>query len=440
MVLTRDNDLFYCFKDNWFSTCESIKLRNQINVSKLHIPTNPPINLLNLKYLGIASTSKRSPISLFLNASIFENFLNKLKKLHILQLYNIETYSDIHLRLKDLKALSIQNIRFVSIYRMVIDAPKLHSLDMNETDHNQIEFKHPFSIKYLRSDYYNKEISKFINLECLEFDRYSYLNSDDLLMFNNLKKIKFNQKNYMHLKPKDKAELKDLFRLKKDGLEMVLGGVKIKEHNKIDEYKINWSALVRCKFQLENYGELDDNLNFENTVEYNRLLDLSPNNQPQSDIFKKYTNIRKIIIEKRIENENQLINFIKKCHNLYDLDAAHSSLSQEFYDQLPAITLLTKLTTFERNINFKFIEKMSHLMHLDADIQDNLHNEDINLNELKSIKKILYRINHRPFVIIKQGKDKYYTDWKYYFNLNELTEWSKLKRTEVRLKIDNKEM
>ena len=91
---------------------------------------------------------------------------------------------------------------------------------------------------------------------------------------------------------------------------------------------------------MANYARLDYNLRHESFLNYSNLMHLT--NAIPVDFFKKFTNINAIRVENRVENEDNLIEFIKNCPNLFDLRLENSELSQNFYDQFASISSLGK--------------------------------------------------------------------------------------------------
>lgn len=368
--LDSDFDLisFYDYKGNWFSTNESIRSKYQLDISKLGRLRNP-INNLALRYLKIR---RYEPSLLKLED------LNGLRRLQILMIDGINPDDDDLLELPDLKSLSLgfytsRTMNYYSYYTsgLIIQTPKLLNLHIykchgssNVVD--KIKFTYPRSVKYLKFDYYEENASIFENVECLEltFVR-DYFVMSNLYKFRNLKKLRLR---YPFLEDVDK--LKDLFRQRQHDLEIVLEGVKIKEISKFDEYKRSDSTyqlqMEHCnelKFQLDNYKELENNLCFVKRMNYGLLIRLLPYHQP-ADLFNKYTNVYHLIVGNvRIDNENRLSYFIKKCASLSHLEIG-TPLSQQFYDKLPAISSLNLLKIINYsgvNLKLDFMIKMPYL-------------------------------------------------------------------------------
>lgn len=380
------NKDIYNLKENWFSTSKPNKLENQVDWSKLGLLTNPSVNLFDLKYLRIRSHHiEYLPFRLKL--------INKFTKLQILELYNIQPTSSDHLELFYLKALSI-DVWLNKGIKLVIDTPNLHALNMKSKNFNVgIEFKYP-SLKHLQSDDYHEKMLKFINLECLELCTFYNLNPNNLLKFNNLKKIKIFSFPYTKNYHKDK--MKKILELKKKDLEIFLFGVEIKNFTYNDKYGL-YGVI---KFQFKNYDQLEDNLHFMVNVDYNFLLSTA-NHQLPYNLCKKYTNIKALSISLKIKDEDKLINFIQMSPNLTALYIFKTALvSQKFFDQLPVISQLSVLDTSDMNINFKFINKMTYLRRLSSS-KDVLKNDDINLNGLRFLKIIDFKIDNHDIRVYK---------------------------------------
>lgn len=401
------------FKCNWFSTTESATLRYYVNISKLYLLKNPSKGLLNLRYLRISSYSLHG---------LKVSTLNAFTRLQILEIFGVfMSTNHHHLKLSNLNALSI-NIKLKRSEKLIIDTPSLHSLCIEHltlSERNKIKFKHSQSVKYLKSCYYDDMMIKFKNLECIEFTRCKLDNLDYLLESNrfkklqNLKKLKKLKFNYqLNIEEKERKKDKttsgyttrflELLKLKKDDLEIVLNGVKIDKIEKIGECYNNRSSV---EFQLDNYGQLEDDLYFVEKMNYNNLMYILPANQSLSSLFEKYTNIQLIEINGRIEDENRLINFISQCRSLNSLQIRNSYLSLAFYDRLPLVRSLL-MDNVGCVDNFKFIAKMYYLNMFETtnNVQLNKH---LNLNSLKYLEWFSFRIKTQRIKIKKEKRDKY---------------------------------
>lgn len=388
---------FEDYRDNWFSTTEPIKLRNQGDFFELGLLKNQSVNKLsNLRMRNVLCGNPRIRL----------DDLCKFTKLRILDLRGITVNFDAYLELPNLTAFSF-DFKLRKNRRFIIKAPNLYSLNVDgrisELIDTQIKFIHPLSIRYIRTREYFKNASIFKNLECLQVLMFSNLKVNDLEHYKLLKKLKMNHfQEAISMKPKKILEC--LIYAKKKFPALILCGVKIKNIDTLRQF----DEQSNIEFQLNNYSRLDDDLYFVRTINYNIMMRLLPPKLP-ADLFKKYTNIQEMHIVGRIEDEDKLVNFIRQCNNLYKLIIKKSTLSQKFYDRLTAISSL-----FELNINdidyinnLNFINRMPYLISLFLHRNVRL-DKDFNLNNLKILKKFTFLPNSdKYFEIIKEDRDEY---------------------------------
>lgn len=395
-------------KFNWFSLTKSSHLKNQLDCYNLGLLINPTRGLLNLKYLKI-------------EVFIEMEHINKFTYLQVLDItYKYSLHNDF-LYLPELKALVINHyneyIGFLSKDSgiLMIDTPNLHSLKLLNASYNllntNIKIKHPLSIRYLHINKYEEDMDIFNNLECLEFSgNYSkFIDRDGLLKFQKLKQLKVSG----ITTSQTRSNLRELFNFKIDNLDLIANGVKIKKIEKIKELK---NEVIR--FQLQNFDDLTDDLNFITEINYNKFTCLLPNYDP-SILFEKYTNIQLIKIFSKIEDENRLIQFLAKCDSLYFLIVQDSSLSQYFYDQLPETACsLSRLHISEKifQLNFAFIMKLHYLIILYSN-QDIFINLNSNLNNLKYLERLNFRVGNFRIGLLKKIKDIYFLEGSSYSSL-----------------------
>lgn len=386
------NEKYYEYKGYWRSMNKSTKLRNQLDSSKLPMLTNALDNLTNLKYLRIKDFK-----------CIKIKDLNKFMKLHVIELDDIKMSSKDILKLPDLKILSIKFLNHISFRgkKLTIDTPNLHSLyiyqhnDYRHKIDRLIKIKHPHSIRYLKMRWYESIEPTFVNLETLELITDNLLDINDLTKYKNLKTLKV-----INMEKED--DLKYLF-IMLDDLDVFLCGVRLKELDKFDEYQL-YDKANSLAFQLDNYEELEYNMDFIKKADYKSILRLS--NQP-NDVFRKYANIQLILIRHVTSEESDLfINFMKACPNLCNLEVRKSSLDEKFFNQLPEFCSISNLIIkYQEGFGFKFIAKMPYLVRLQTD-EEVLIDEDLNLNNLKYLREIRFRSG--MIKIVKEGKDKYF--------------------------------
>lgn len=410
-------------KENWFSTTKSTKLTNLVYSSISYVPKNSSNNFLNLRHLRI---NFYGPINL--------KYLSTFIKLQILEVKAVILISPNQLlNLPYLESLSLGFLNdFFESACLTFDTFNLRNLAVYQDSslnliNRIIAFKNPLSICSLRLSKFDKNALIFKNLECLELEYLDGLVTVDLEMFKKLNKLRIFSchENF--------DDLKNIFQSKKNDLQVVLSGVKLNDVGKIEEYKqCNSYKNIHNKmfcFQMDNYNDLEDDLNFIKVLNAELVCKLF-HNLP-ADLFSKYTNIQELRIRSNVD-EDQLICFIKKCSNLSHLKVFESSISQEFYEQLPEISLLSFLQVNIKEVvdlNFEFIKRMPYLRYLITD-QCLLISE--NLRSI-GIKKIRFKLNDQLIDITKFGSDQFSVDNpknfglpdKKHFKLNKLIQWSK---------------
>lgn len=393
---------YYFFKarDHWLSTTKSVDFRSQFDISKLGILINQSNYSFNLKYLRIQKLRlKLLPIRI--------EDLNAFKTLEILEFEGLDPCSYGCLMLPKLKALLINFfttfIKSNKTDSLIIDTPNLHTMSIHHFNRyeraidNLIKFVHPQSIKHLKisCNDYDKNAVIFSNLQTLEIAEciHEGIEVDDILSFKHLTKLRITKPYEALIK-----KLEKLFVLKKPELEVVIAGVKTVAANNI------YYPLL--EFQINSYEDLEDNLNFVRKIDYNDLIlaFLFKGRSLPADLFKKYTNIQNLLIDGQVENKNELLSFISACSNLIHLEIRGSLLSQHFFDLLPTITSLNYLCIMEFKLriklNFGFIMKMPYLEQFNTD-QDMMIDKNLNFRDLKSIKKIAFRIEGREISLSK---------------------------------------
>lgn len=385
-------------KCNWFSTAKPINVKQHIHYSRFSILKDQSDIFQKLKRLKIC---RLTCLSMELELSI----VNKFSKLQILEIDGIEKGPHSHLQLPELKALSVKTYGESCL---MADLQNLRILNTNRF--GAIKLTHPLSVKHLRIDYgnvYSKDLSFgafgcLESLECLEIadSGHNILSINHLLPFRKLKTLKINNS-------REIVRTKELYKWKErlmDHLDVVFYGVKIRKMSKLDEYERSGDL----KFQIDNFNELENSLEFIKEMSYNHLIALGPDHPP-IDLLNKYVNIQLLEIESRIDDENRLLTFINGCPNLYKLNISKSSLSQRFYDQLPSVSSIFILKIESENginIDFDFIMKMLYLRMLSTD-QDVLISKKLNLNNFKHFKRLNFRIKHSNIHILKWSNDKF---------------------------------
>ena len=126
-----------------------------------------------------------------------------------------------------------------------------------------------------------------------------------------------------------------------------------------------------------------------------------------SDFFELNSKVASIEVTKRIGNEIDFTKLVKNCKNLRKLVVTNSQLTQSFFDELPAISLLSFLTLEETTeLNMHFLSRMNHL--IDCQTNQSLSTKVL----LKLAKTRYFRLFHDTskysFVSIRRsGRDRY---------------------------------
>lgn len=385
------------YKDFWISINKPVQFNNILSDKNFHLLFKLPI-FLNLKRLQIDLREKEIKLDDF----------NKFMKLEIFEINLIEKHeSGKHLlQLPNLKAFAL-GIYTESPDDFVIDTPNLEHLQLHSWEKIQLEdrvrFVYPLSVKRLRILYFDKKISIFKNLEYLEYSDIESIKMNQLLELDNLKMVRILGGPIANKLDQLRTSL-----FYQNKMKMSLKGVLIKETSKLDEYK---KINNNLKFQLTNFDDLENNLNYETEIQYDDLINLLPKPRP-IDLFRKYCNIRKLLVSTATDDENQLIDFIRECRNLAFLDIQNSKIGQHFYDRLPEISTLFNLKIRECgdrdvDLDFRFIMRMYYLFSLQTDFKVKI-DKNLDLNKLKFLESLEYKIKGDPVTIYKENTDAYW--------------------------------
>ena len=424
------SDLDYHNDFNWFYINRPMYYKNMIDISTLFLLSTSLINVQHLKCLCIDNIETNELFDL--------DKLNKFKQLeHLTLKLELPKFKEIK------KRLSLPNLKSLSLYcqsftnekiEIAIETSKLRALNLNDhLDLSYFKFIHPLTINYLKLNYYESYIEIFKNLEYLEcsnvFDKGSIL----LSAFSNLKEIKIRWSIPIFLP----ALLTEISRLERE-TKVYLKGVELKTGEEFNGYN-NQNEL---DFQMNHYRTLSRNLDYDNLINYSKLMELV--SVIPEDFFRKYINIQKVQTDKKVENQDNLIKFIKKCSNLRELSLRNSKLNQSFYDELHLICSLIDLRIDEDTdlkLNFEFINKIYYLVIFETNQQLDL-NENHRLDQLNYLNRIEFKITDHQISIDKLMGNKYEFDNEYYsddklkrltkykMNFNDLIKWCTLLKVE----------
>lgn len=353
--------------------------------------------LSSIKIFELNLNLKRLFIGNVLNSSIYGTIIEKLNS--FIKLEKLEFYSPIpfkmDFKLNELKILSIKmpfkmiSKRFIKSNneligansKIILDTPKLQAFRSNRPF--DFHFLYPQMIKHLELDTYNAELLRFRNLEVLVCGCFSH-ERNFLPIYPNLKQLKIRYCFSMDDFDKIDYVLKQKVIENRSDFNVYLDGVKMTDTNKLMEWKSN--KLNPLKFQIHNFDLLDD-FNHVHSINYDQLIKIPV--KVEDKFFEKYYNIQHVEASSKIEDKLMFCDFLKKANRLKSLKLKNTELDQEFYNQLPKITQLTRLTIIEEknvSIRFDFIYKLKWLVALDTNQKSDLTPDVFSLTKLQKVK------------------------------------------------------
>ena len=395
-------------KFNWFHTNCPSNFLNNLHGSEFYLLTSRQFDFQWLRKLKI-DFNESSGFS-------FDKLANFWRLEHIELTYigkptNVKLFeTGLPLVLPYLKVFSIRHYRQA---HLIIDAPNLIAFDNNsgfDDASSYFEFSHPYSVRSLSVYQLDDHLSIFINLEYLEINHPNMLDPNSLRVFSKLKVLKMRSLLY---EDRDLLyKLKELI-FKNKHLKIYCLGVRMTEGMELDEYNLdaqlnthhhsNVFNRTNLGHLINNYEKLDDNLDWISAINYNDLISLT--NTLPSTIFNKFSNIQHIVSDSKINNPRLFAYFVGDCAVLTCLETKFSQLEQPFFDQLPTFSCLSKLTIYRtKELDFHFISRMFHLKNLSTN-QDIAWQEDFNLDRLKFLEVIDFKISGNLFYVKKEGRD-----------------------------------
>ena len=271
-----------------------------------------------------------------------------------------------------------------------IDTPNLSVLDLYWDDifincYKCFRFLHPLSIQYLFiKDHYCDYFLIFKNIKYLQCTLSDNLDWEVLSNYSQIQELHV-EINSLNLTMID--ELKENPFVNSQNLKIYMASLLVVDGRLIKKYDYRQNRLS-CL--MNNYANTADNLNFNWSLNYNKLMKLVNNDLP-SNFFKKFHNIYKIKIYFRVKDQAYLIQFIKECANLYTLVIKNSHLNQKFFEELPdACSLRVLNISQEIELNFEFIHRMFNLSEFNIDQQLNF-NDLKKLCYLESFRKVTFK-------------------------------------------------
>ena len=320
------------------------------------------------------------------------NLINKLE--HLIELEITLYLEDEHsiLSLPKLKALSIFVCRrsrnqFLQLNTSRLEFVKLQCYQLESI----IKFSQPSSIEHLSVEKLNEN---FIE--------------NTLALFQNLKSIFINCKHeeigelLIQKSSLEKREIKVYFKnvqLLEDDFnqEFISGNVFLVN---LDNLNHDRQLLPNFKKIMQNYERLVNCHNFQ-MLNYSKQAKQMKSDLIPSNFFGKFFNIQIMHVRGAVKDEYHLTNFIKNCHNLYELKLSKSLLTNTFYSALPAISSLDNLFIYEDRKKIHF-ESFIFKLHFLKDLRTNkeLHENVIEkLNAFGYLNHLEFKINKIPIIV-----------------------------------------
>lgn len=379
VVVTSNRDFVY-FK--WFNDYKMVDFRNLILCQPYYgLNSNPFENRFfrNLKkfYINCDGFSGNKRLKSL-------DFLNNFNKLETLKIAIMNRGLNTKLRLNELKNVDIY---LNSESRMYINSPKLEYLIAS--DFGNLQFKHSHSIKRVQTIRYCQSnfdfIKKFENLHQFNID---YIGKIDPLteLVKELTKLKV-----LCIKIESKKEL-DFSRLKSytdsKSIKVYVNGLLIKYWDKLKTTK-EYDLLDgdNLPIYLDDCSALYKDLSIISTVHYNSLESFGNVSCVLED---KLVNLRRIIVDSKVTNEDKLVNFLIKCERVNKLQLINSSLTQQFYSNLHSYLLIVRDLIIQddsdlmKKLNFRFLLGLKELKTLK--ISQNL--------DLPFVKELFMTLNY----------------------------------------------
>ena len=359
------------------------------------------------------------------------NQLNQLNQFGQLQRLEIEILGcaprdrpKVNLNLPKLKFLALRKIN--PFCTPSIDSPALKTLiykirGYGDSDFRNLDIKNPETIKNLRTNLEDRHLVRFRNVERLEVSDFNLITKDILLALPELKELRCNlnqfyldEKTFARTKPKLKKFLNDLneskvpdfqfifagFRMTKTLLEQIEFDASADEHNnyRYSLFSSEYICLKNC--HLIEPGAL----HFFNSLDYTRLMKYVVEEIP-SCFFKMFTGPLTIRAFDLVQDEDHLLSFLGSLSTLrfLELNLDFSTISQAFFEQLPAsastLVILnlrqTIKTRFRRmseakqkvlHCNFGFVQKFTRLSSFSVTADLSFESLDSLFESLKKLK------------------------------------------------------
>ena len=328
------------------------------------------------------------------------NQLNRFSRLVHLEI-NLPSSSlgaDVHLNLPRLRVLAFHYFNYSCA--LSVDCPELNTLEYYaETRHSHLlKVKHPETIRMLKTCMTGRELDPFKSVECLVTNQFEAISQDTLRTLSRLRELRYDRDieclvehefNYEvgtidHVKrtlSEFVEETKKLrgsdfrftfsgFHLTNVNVDLIDFGAEVFEDEKEDEEDETHESEYVCNeyIYMKNYHLIEPGaLQFIQRVHYSSLLSCVNGEFPRC-FSQKFTGIEEVQIRDVVKDEAHLLWFLKSLRFLKRLELYNAELSQEFYDQLPAVgRSLISLEVEgdwkdELQLNFDFVGEFSSIL------------------------------------------------------------------------------
>ena len=141
-------------------------------------------------------------------------------------------------------------------------------------------------------------------------------------------------------------------------------------------------------------------------LDYAELMSLTKNGYPIGFLESRpFARVHLVSVNGMIDDPDRLLNFLLNCVNLEDLRLNNCSLTQEFFDKLPAFTSLQRLDICahrDLQLDFsRFLFKITNLVDLNTDQNLTIGLLRELMQKLQFVYSLIFTINGRPFAIFE---------------------------------------
>lgn len=357
--------------------------------------------LFSLKRLKICDPTIKNDYqkcrALLENAQLINQLVN-LEVLELSQLGKADGEEQFTIKLANLKHLAVHHHFY---FNLLLDCPQLVSFKTKTRDddryfyRDRTDFLHPLSITHLYLDEYSNQYSlenleklkKLEHLSVASFHLTEYDEEEELAKdyakrifanFPNLKEISLRpdspsyfmgRETFVHL-------LKERNVLGRERVALTFYGIRIDAEVQL-EYQADARYQPYDKFihllsslYMKNHSKLcEQELKRVRELDYSGLLDYSGKDKAEilTDLIRKFDRVEKIQVSDRVNDEQQLIDFLKRLKRFDTLKIGEKAqLGSGFYDKLSATCsnpwLAIQMKPQNNRTNFDFVFKLKNLV------------------------------------------------------------------------------